>query len=103
MRIQLSPQRRDDTLIVSRQGDTLTINGEGFDFSSLPDESKLPAEAIDCEWISGPVERIDGEIRLTLILPHGANPAPKQAFPEPIIDPPDGEIALPGQETPDAD
>ena len=32
---------------------------------------------------------------LTLVLPHGPNPSQAVAFPDPIIDPPDGEIQLP--------
>jgi len=55
----------------------------------------IPAGEVPCKWITGPVERIDGQIHLTLILPHGPNPSMAVAFPAPIIDPPDGDIALP--------
>jgi hypothetical protein len=50
---------------------------------------------VPSEWIVGPVERIEGEIHLTLILPHGPNPSAAVAFPEPIINPADGVVALP--------
>lgn len=95
MHIKLSPQRRDDTLTVIKSGDTLTINGEAFDLSVIPNGATLPAEAIDSEYFSGPVERIDGVLHMTLTLPHGANPPHEVAFPTDIINPPDGEIALP--------
>jgi len=95
MRIILSPQVRGDTLNVARHGDTLTINGRVFDFSPLPDGAALPAEAIDCEYIVGPVERVDGQLRLTLLLPITANASEAARFPEPIIDPADGPLELP--------
>lgn len=95
MHIRLSPQRRDDALNVAKAGDVLTINGQQFDLSGLPDGAMIPAGEIPCEWIVGPVERVAGELRLTLILPHGANPSQGVAFPALIIDPPDGPLALP--------
>lgn len=95
MRIELSPQRRPGALEVSKSGDALTINGEVFDFSSLPDGATIPAGEVPCDFIAGPVERIDGDIHLTLLLPHGPNPPEAVAFPVPIIDPPDGLISLP--------
>ena len=95
MHITLSPQRRDDTLAVSKQGDTLTINGTPFDFSVIPDGATLPAAAVDCEYITGNVERINGVLRLSLILPHGTNPSQAVAFPEPLINPADGVLELP--------
>ncbi|WP_085043868.1 hypothetical protein [Ensifer aridi] len=95
MKINLTPQRRDDALEVARAGDVLTINGQAFDFSGLPDDATILAGEIPCEWIVGPVERIAGELHLTLILPHGPNPSEAVAFPQPLIDPPDGVIALP--------
>jgi hypothetical protein len=94
MRISLSPMRRDGALSVSKSGDILTINGEAFNFASLPDGATIPAGVVPCEWITGPVSRIDGDLHLTLILPHGPHPTQEQAFPEPIINPADGVIAL---------
>ncbi|WP_027715815.1 hypothetical protein [Desulfuromonas sp. TF] len=97
MHIKLSPQRRDDALEVEKAGDLLTINGLDYDFSPLPAGASLPASAIECEWIVGDVYRsVDGVLEVTLILPHGANPAPEQAFPSDIVNPPDGVISLPG-------
>ena len=95
MKIYLSPQRRDDTLTVTKQGDTLTINGTEYDFTDLPDGGTLPADAVDSEYVIGSVDRVDGEIELTLLFPHGPNASEAARFPEPIIDPSDGEVELP--------
>lgn len=98
MQINLSPVRSDVGLIISRTGDALTINGEAYDFSSLPDGATIPAGDVPCEWIAGQVDRLGGSIHLTLMLPHGPNPPQSVAFPVPIVEPPDGPIALPTDE-----
>lgn len=95
MHITLSPVRLDETLTVSRAGDVLTLNGVAFDFGPLPEGATLPAEAIDSDWIVGPVSRIDGDLHLTLRLPHGPNPSQAVAFPKPLMVMVDGEIDLP--------
>lgn len=95
MHITLSPVRMDETLNVSRISDVLTLNDIEFDFGPLPEGATLPAEAIDSDWIVGPVSRIDGDLHLTLRLPHGPNPSQAVAFPEPIHVTEDGPIALP--------
>jgi len=105
MKINLSPQRRDDTIIVTRQGDVLTINDTEYDFSQLPNGAVIPLYSpsennekrknIDCEWIISDVKRVNGELELTLLLPHGADASEAARFPEPIIDPADGEVELP--------
>ena len=95
MKIKLSPQRRDEQLTLEKAGDTLTINGTAYDFSQLPDGGTLPAEAVDCEFVIGSVDRVNGELELTLLLPHGADASEAARFPQPIIDPADGEVELP--------
>lgn len=95
MHITLSPMRSDDTLTVIKAGDTLTINGAAFDFSSLPDGATIPMGEIPCEWIFGAVERVSGRLHFTLILPHGANPSEAVAFPTALDNPPDGTLSLP--------
>ena len=103
MKIALSPTRRDETLTASKSGDTLTLNGETFDFSPLAEGETLPADAIDSPWIAGDVTRTDGALHITLRLPHGANAPEETRFPETIIDPPDGEIALPPHSSPEVE
>jgi hypothetical protein len=95
MNITLSPQRRDDTLTVTKQGDTLTINGTAYDFSVVPDGATLPKDATDCAWLASDVERIDGVLHLTLLLPHGKDASHAARFPQPIINPADGVLELP--------
>lgn len=98
MRIDLSPQVRDDSIVVVRAGDSLTINGAVYDFAPLPEGAVLPASAVDCEFIVGDVARRSGQIELTLLLPIAWDAPHAAAFPEPIIDPPNGRVALPTDE-----
>lgn len=96
MIISFSPQRRDDALTLEKtSGDRLRINGELFNFDPLEDGWTIPAGAIPCEWIVGPVDRIDGVVHLTLILPHGAQPETWQAFPAAIDVTDDGPVDIP--------
>lgn len=95
MIISFLPQRRDGELSASIVGDILTINGESFDFTDLPEGGTLPAGHVPSEWISGPVERIAGSVRLSLINPHGPNPSGAVAFPTPLIDPHNGPLDIP--------
>ena len=100
MQINLSPVRLDETLTVSCAGGVLTINGTPFDFNQLPEGATLPADAINSEHFVGPVERINGEVHLTLRLPHGANPSREVAFPQPITVTADGPVMLPADPEP---
>ena len=95
MKITLSPQRRDDTLEVIKAGDTLTINGVDYDFSVVTEGATLPRDAVDCAWLASDVERIDGVLHLTLILPHGAEASYAARFPTPLLDHADGLLELP--------
>ena len=81
---------------MSKQGDALTINGTIYDFSPLPDGATLPDDAVACEYIIGDVKRVDGELRLTLLLPIAWDAPHEACFPAPIINPPDGAIEIPG-------
>jgi len=95
MRISFTPQRRDETLTVTREGDVLTINGEVYDFSALPNGGMLPVEAINSDWIVSHVVRTDDGLALTLLLPHGLDPSAAVAFPEVLVNPGDGVLAIP--------
>ncbi len=95
MLISLCPVRRDEMLSVIKASEVLVINGDRIDFSALPEGASLPATAISNLWIVGDVQRISGEIHLTLLLPHGPNPSDAVAFPVPLENPPDGELKLP--------
>ena len=95
MKITLIPQRRDDVLTVSKDGDTLIINGEPFDFSSVPDGATLLRDAVQCDLLVSDIERVDGILHLSLILPYAANAAQQTLFPTPCVVTSDGVIPLP--------
>ncbi|MHC8386752.1 hypothetical protein ACYZTM_01520 [Pseudomonas sp. MDT2-39-1] len=96
MIIKLSPQRRDDSLQVIKAGSVLTVNGQVFDFSRMGDGDTLPNSAINSEWFAGDVDKMEGELTLTLLLPNPWNFSPEQAFPAPLENVPDGPVAFPG-------
>jgi hypothetical protein len=99
MNIKLSPQRTDQVLPpVSKQGDTLVIGEESFDFSQVTEGGLLPADAIDSPWIVGDITRQGGILQLGLVVPHGANAPQETLFPQPISSAPDGLIVLPPYE-----
>lgn len=98
MIINLRPVQMDETLSVSKDGDVLTINGEQYDFSTLPEGATINEGSIPSQWIVSDVDRIDGKVVLTLLMPFSGLPPRHVTFPSPIIDPPDGEIILPTSE-----
>jgi hypothetical protein len=93
--IIFSPVRRDDALTLSKAGDTLTLNGEAFDFSGVLNGATLPREAITCDWIAGDVERDrSGVLTVPLILPHGPDASEAARFPTPLEDVADGPLDM---------
>lgn len=100
MQISWNPVRRDETLTVTKLGDALTINGEVFDFTQLPDGATLPRDAVACDWLGSDVERIGGEIHLTLLLPHGAGAPEETRFPQPVSMASDGPVPVPPHSNP---
>ena len=95
MKINLSPQVRDEALTISKRGDVLTINNRRYDFTQLPEGATLPAAAVDCEWVVGDVTRQGGELALTMLLPIAGDASPEACFPLPIVNPADGRVPLP--------
>ncbi|WP_407976915.1 hypothetical protein ACJKIH_15010 [Brucella pseudogrignonensis] len=69
MIISLYPQRRDDALTLSLHGERLTVSGDTLDLSTVPDGATVPMEAIENPFIAGAIERIDGELHVSLLLP----------------------------------
>jgi hypothetical protein len=98
MKITFLPVRSDDRLHLASFGDVLAINGQDIDFSVIPEGASLPEGAVDCPWICGPIERTDGVLSLTLLLPHGAVAPKETLFPLPLIVDRDGDIAFPAYE-----
>lgn len=95
MIINLSPCRMDGSLEVSKAGDTLTINGEQFNFSRMSDGDTLPVGAFSTMWIAGDVDKQNGELTLNLLLPLPQNYSQAQAFPVPLVNVADGAVVLP--------
>lgn len=95
MQISFAPTRSEARLQLHKSGDSLRINDELFDFSGIPEGATLPRRAVSCSWLASDVERIDGQIRLTLILPHGPKAPSETLFPERLDRVPDGPVAVP--------
>ncbi|MCL6285252.1 hypothetical protein M3P21_17120 [Ruegeria sp. 2012CJ41-6] len=95
MYITFTPVRRHDRLTIEKSGDVLTINGEDFDFSPIPEGATLPRTAVTCDWLASDVERHDGHIHLTLCLPHGPSAPSETLFPVPVRMTGDGQVPLP--------
>lgn len=98
MRIILTPQRRHDFVVVSKNGETLTINDDALDFAvllladgSIPDDDTDGDPSLPHPFVKQ-AKRVGGELTVTLILPHGPNPDQDEGWPQPIEDAPDGVI-----------
>lgn len=96
-KITLSPNATNDKyLTVSKLGDKLIINGDEFDFSSLTEGSELPPNAVESEYIvSDNVRRENGDIYLTLKMPHTYYASHLRKYPPQIDAAEDGNILLP--------
>ncbi|KSC87540.1 hypothetical protein AO896_19050 [Pseudomonas aeruginosa] len=99
MIITLSPYAplpgSDEHLSLVRAGDTLTVNGQLFDFTPLPNGGELPSEAIESEWFVGSVMRRAGRLELALRFPLAENASSAARFPEPMLIEADGPVELP--------
>lgn len=95
MKINLSSVRMDEQLTLDREGDHIYVNGELFDFSPLLNGATIPREAISSEWFFDDVHRVDGELILTIRLPHGANAPETTRYPETLNITEDGPVDLP--------
>lgn len=95
MIIKLSPVRSDSSLSAFKSGDTLEINSMTLDFSRLPNGATLPADAVGCDFVIAPVERINGDLVVTLMLPHSYDAPHAARFPVDLY-PADGQVQLPG-------
>jgi hypothetical protein len=107
MKISFSPQTREDAVVLEiTPGGRLRINGELYNFDPLGDGDTIEAGVIPCDWIIGPVHRVDGEVQLTVLLPVPFGCRDEwMNFPEPITvtEPGIVPIPTPSQETADVD
>ena len=95
MNIILMPQRRDDSLVWVKKGDTLSLNGQVADFSQVGEGDTLPYGAIHSDFFPGEVVRVDGVLTITITMAIPDNYSQEQAFPLPLVDVPDGPLDLP--------
>ncbi|MDH0126692.1 hypothetical protein N7376_22200 [Brucella intermedia GD04153] len=104
-KISFSPQYSDAVLSLEKRGNVLIVNGDELDFSDLTDGGEYPPEAIDNPSVVGGVERVGGEIRLTIILPymmpgHFETPPPITVINDGPIDLPEGHYPPPVEDLP---
>ncbi|HCP54608.1 MAG: hypothetical protein CMK72_00955 [Pseudomonadaceae bacterium] len=97
MKISFSPLSfpLSQKVSIYRVGDTLTIDGETFDFSLLPEGATLPLEAIFSEYFSGPVSREGNELYIALRLPIGPDASDRQRYPAIMHVTQDGPVEIP--------
>jgi hypothetical protein len=95
MIIKLSPQLGRRALVVTKAGNTLTINGELFDFSRMVEGDVLSRTAITSDWFSADVEYKGGQLIVPLILPIFNGYTQAQAFPADLVNVPDGPVVFP--------
>lgn len=51
--------------------------------------------AAACDFVAGDITRTNGELHITLLLPHGPDPIEKVAFLSDMLNVPDGPVDLP--------
>jgi len=96
MHLTLIRARENQPLTLVRSGDALIFNGTTFDFRPLPEGGLLFRAAINCYWIRSDVYRLSGSLHMTILAPHASGDLPEDLWhPAPIINPPDGLVALP--------
>ena len=95
MQIILSPIRAETPLTLHRAGDVLTVNGEVFDLSGIPEGATLPREAVSGDWLASDITRIGGSLQMTILLPHGANAPEETRHPAPLVLTTSGPVTLP--------
>lgn len=102
MKIKLSPVRADTAPLQAtvKNGDTIVINGELFDFSPLQAGETLPVAAMGgtSPFVSDIERDKSGELHFTLRLPHGAFAPKETLFPvayDTPIDIDSGELPTP--------
>lgn len=95
MQIILSPIRAETPLTLDRAGDVLTVNGEVFNLSGIPEGATLPRDAVACDWLASDITRIGGSLQLTMLLPHGANAPEETRHPAPLVLTTNGPVTLP--------
>ncbi len=97
MKIKFTPIRMDEQLTASViDADKIILNGEELDFSPLLDGETIEAIDVGNKWVSGTVSRTDGELYITLVVPHGHNAPHSTRFPsEDYLSVDEGTVPVP--------
>lgn len=95
--ITLSPVRvGEPEPVFIKSGDTISINGESFDFSRMESGDMLPVAAISSDYFHGDfVYRVGDDLHMTLKFPYPEKHGKNQSFPKPIKMVADGRVPLP--------
>jgi hypothetical protein len=101
MLITLLPVRGDEPLKIDKLASALIVNGETFDFAFMNEGDTLSRAAVSGDWLASDVTLIDGELRMSVVFPHGRNASNASLFPDPITVTQDGAIALPPYDAPE--
>jgi len=78
IKLNFSPVRADEKTQASIDGTVLTVNGEAFDLSDIPDGATVNHPVIQNATRNG------DDYELTITLTHGANAPHGTRFPEPV-------------------
>ena len=78
IKINFSPVRADEKIQAGLDGLVLTVNGEAFDLSDIPDGATVNHPVIQNATRNG------DDYELTLTLTHGANAPHETRFPQPV-------------------
>ena len=90
--ILFAPVRRDDSLVLERQGARLIANGKSQDLAALAArDDDTPCEG----WVQA-ARAVPGGLEAVVLLPHGPDAPEAVRFPEPVTVETDGPIPLPG-------
>jgi hypothetical protein len=97
MIIKQSPICDESDLIVEKSGEVITINGVAHDLSTVSDtlpayNAELSPNGHEYEHILGAINRVAGELELTIRVPHVPNAPEAHRFPSDIVNPADGVI-----------
>lgn len=95
MKITLTPQLRQQALVLERVGSVLTCNGTPTDLAAYTATPEAPHD-----WIVGQPEQVNGAWHVTIVLPHGAEAPEATRFPAPITVTADGPVTLPPHDAP---
>ena len=95
MDIRVITSVTDERASFAKEGDSLIINGEMFDFSPLLEGERLPIQAIASTFFADNVERTDGVLRIAIRMPISMELYVIGGIPDILIDAPDGPLDLP--------